>query len=226
MSLSAKTDYAKQLIAEVIGGLASTGGGACVTSSFQADCMVLLHLVIQEVPEIPVLFLDTGYHFPETYAYRDGMTARYALNTVNLVPKLSAAEQDAQFGILNQTAPERCCGMRKVDPLFAGLSGYEAWFTALRREQSPSRAKLAARADFQLPGGQHILKVSPLADWSIAEVWAYLELNDVPKLPLYERGYTSIGCAPCTSPPLDPSNLRSGRWAGQKLECGIHIPAS
>lgn len=225
MSFALKIGDAKELIREVIGEMIAAGGHSCVTSSFQADCMVLLHLVTGEAPEVPVLFLDTGYHFPETYAYRDEMTSRYKLNTVNLLPKLTVPEQESQFGILNQTAPERCCGMRKVDPLFAGLSGYDAWFTALRREQSPSRANLAARADFQLPGGQHILKVSPLADWSIAEVWAYLKLNDIPKLPLYEQGYTSIGCAPCTSPPLDPNNLRSGRWAGQKLECGIHIPA-
>ena len=221
MNLANKINDARQLVCEVIG----EGGRACVTSSFQADCMVLLHLVTQEVPRIPILFLDTGYHFPETYAYRDEMTARYKLNTVNLLPKLTVPEQESQFGILNQSAPERCCGMRKVDPLFSGLAGYDTWFTALRREQSPSRANLAARADFQLPAGQHIVKVSPLADWSIAEVWAYLKLNDIPKLPLYEQGYTSIGCAPCTSPPLDPNNPRSGRWAGQKLECGIHIPA-
>ena len=225
MSLTLKIDDAKQLIRGAIGDTLAAGGRSCVTSSFQADCMVLLHLVTGEAPEIPVLFLDTGYHFSETYAYRDDMTARYKLNTINLLPRLTVPEQEAQFGILNQTAPERCCGMRKVEPLFAGLSGYDTWFTALRRQQSPSRANLAARADFQLPGGQHILKVSPLADWSITEVWAYLKLNDIPKLPLYEQGYTSIGCAPCTSPPLDPNNLRSGRWAGQKLECGIHIPA-
>ena len=221
MSLAEKIGDARQLIRAVIG----EDGRACLTSSFQADCMVLLHLVTQEAPRIPVLFLDTGYHFPETYAYRDEMTARYGLNTVNLLPKLTVPEQESQFGILNQSAPERCCGMRKVDPLFSGLSGYGAWFTALRREQSPSRANLVARADFQLPGGQLIVKVSPLADWSIAEVWVYLKLNGIPKLPLYEQGYTSIGCAPCTSPPLDPNNPRSGRWAGQKLECGIHIPA-
>ena len=221
MNLATKINDARQLVHEVVG----ERGRACVTSSFQADCMVLLHLVTQEAPRIPILFLDTGYHFPETYAYRDEMTARYNLNTVNLLPHLTVDEQESQFGILNQIAPERCCGMRKVDPLFSGLSGYDAWFTALRRDQSPSRANLTSRADFQLPAGRPILKVSPLADWSMAEVWAYLKLNDIPKLPLYERGYTSIGCAPCTSPPLDPNNPRSGRWAGQKLECGIHIPA-
>ncbi len=221
MHLDLKVGTAREAIRSTL----AAGVRSCVTSSFQADCMVLLHLVTQEEPEIPVLFLDTGYHFPETYIYRDAMTARYKLNTINLVPKLTVAEQESHFGILNQTTPERCCGMRKVEPLFSGLSGYEAWFTGLRREQSPSRANLATRADFQLPGGQHILKISPLADWSLTEVWAYLKVHEIPRLPLYDQGYTSVGCAPCTSRPLDPNNLRSGRWAGQKLECGIHIPA-
>lgn len=221
MSLSLKIDSARELIREVL----AAEGRPCVTSSFQADCMVLLHLIVDQAPATPVLFLDTGYHFPETYAYRDQMTARFRLNLVNLLPKLTVAEQESQFGILYQSAPDRCCGMRKVDPLFTGIGEYDTWFTALRREQSPSRASPASRADFQLPGGKHILKVSPLADWTNAEVWAYLQRHGIPKLPLYEQGYTSIGCAPCTSAPLDPENLRSGRWAGQKLECGIHIPA-
>src|SRR5438045_9439845 len=115
------------------------------------------------------------------------MATRYGWNCENLLPRKTVAEQETEFGILYQSAPERCCGMRKVEPLFSGLSGYDAWFTALRREQSPSRANLATRADFQLPAGQHIVKVSPLADWSMAEVWAYLKLNDIPKLPLYEQ---------------------------------------
>ena len=221
MSLTLKIDEAMELIRSTL----AEGGRCCATSSFQADCMALVHLVIAEAPDIPVYFLDTGYHFPETYAYRDEMTARYRLNLVNLVPRKTVAEQEAELGILYQSAPDRCCGMRKVEPLFSGLAGYDVWFTALRRDQSPSRANLSTRADFQLPGGGHILKISPLAAWSNADIWAYLSRYDIPKLALYEQGYTSVGCAPCTSRPLDPENLRSGRWAGQKLECGIHIPA-
>jgi phosphoadenosine phosphosulfate reductase len=112
-----------------------------------------------------------------------------------------------------------------VEPLFAALEGYDVWFTALRRDQSPSRKNLQVAADFQLPGGKALRKVSPLADWTAADVWAYLKKNDIPVLPLYDQGYTSIGCEPCTSLPFDPDNPRSGRWAGQKLECGIHIQA-
>ena len=126
----------------------------CVTSSFQAECMVLVHLLIQQKPDIPVLFLDTGYHFAETYRYRDEMAHFYKLNLVNLMPKITVAQQESQFGILNQTDPTRCCGLRKVEPLFSGLEPYSVWFTALRREQSPTRANLKEVDDFKLPTGK------------------------------------------------------------------------
>lgn len=196
---------------------------ACVTCSFQAECMVVVDLLVAEQPDIPVLFLETGYHFPETYAYRDQMTERMRLNLVNLSSKLTVVEQESEFGILYQSAPDRCCGMRKVEPLFRGLSEYGVWFTALRREQSPTRANLQTVDHFKLPTGQQLLKVSPLAAWTNAEVWGYLKRRGIPVLPLYDNGYSSIGCAPCTTPPADPGNLRSGRWGGRKLECGIHI---
>jgi phosphoadenosine phosphosulfate reductase len=207
----------------IAGVLTENGVPACVTCSFQTECMALVDLVIAQRPDIPVLFLETGYHFPETYAYRDQMTERMHLNLVNMASKQTVAEQESQFGILNQTAPDRCCGMRKVEPLFRGLDDYGVWFTALRREQSPTRANLQAVDHFKLPTGKQLLKVSPLADWTNADVWAYLKKRGIPVLPLYDKGYTSIGCAPCTSLPADPDNPRSGRWAGKKLECGIHI---
>jgi phosphoadenosine phosphosulfate reductase len=199
---------------------------ACVTSSFQAEDIVVLHLVAQVSPDIPVLFLDTGYHFQETYEYRDRITAKWKLNLVNLLPELTVAEQESRFGILNQTAPDKCCGLRKVKPLFAGLEGYRVWFTGLRREQSKTRAGLQAVDQFTLPSGKQLRKISPLADWSTRDVWQYAAAHDIPLLPLYEKGYSSIGCEPCTSLPLDPNDPRSGRWSGQKVECGIHIQPS
>jgi phosphoadenosine phosphosulfate reductase len=224
MSLSVAMDRkiaeASELIREV---LAANNQPACVTCSFQTECMAIVDLVIAHQPDIPVLFLETGYHFPETYAYRDRMTAEMHLNLINLMPKLTVARQESQFGILNQTAPDRCCAIRKVEPLFSGLDSYGVWFTALRREQSPTRANLQTTDQFRLPTGKHLLKVSPLASWTNADVWGYLKQRGIPVLPLYDQGYTSIGCAPCTTPPVDPENPRSGRWAGQKLECGIHI---
>ena len=196
---------------------------ACLTCSFQAEDIIVLNLLRKRIPKIPVLFLETGYHFPETYAYRDQMTERLHLNLVNLASRQTVEAQESQFGILYQSAPDRCCGMRKVEPLFRGLDDYGVWFTALRREQSPTRANLQPVDQFRLPTGKQLLKVSPLADWTNADVWSYLKRRGIPVLPLYEQGYTSIGCAPCTTPPEDPDNPRSGRWAGKKLECGIHI---
>jgi phosphoadenosine phosphosulfate reductase len=195
----------------------------CVTSSFQAECVVLVHMLIQRRPRIPVLFLDTGYHFPETYEYCDRIATMWDLNLITLKPKLTVPEQEGKFGILHQSAPDRCCGIRKVEPLFAGLEGYDTWFTGLRREQSKSRAALRAVDDFKLPSGKSLRKISPLAECSTRDVWQYMQEHNIPSLPLYEVGYTSIGCKPCTSIPLDPNDPRSGRWAGQKLECGIHL---
>jgi phosphoadenosine phosphosulfate reductase len=215
-----KTFQAESIIHEV---LTTHSGAPCVTSSFQTDCMVLVHMVTRQRPDTPVLFLDTGYHFAETYAYRDEMAERLKLKLVNLTPRLTVPEQESQFGILYQSAPDRCCGMRKVEPLFSGLADYDVWFTALRREQSPTRANLKTIDSFKLPTGKTLTKVSPLADWTARDVWSYLKEHGIPPLPLYDQGYTSIGCAPCTTPPVDPDNPRSGRWAGRKLECGIHI---
>jgi phosphoadenosine phosphosulfate reductase len=204
-----------------------TSEAPCVTSSFQVECVALVHMLIQHRPEIPVLFLETGYHFPETLAYRDRLTTEWNLNLVNLSARESVAEQEARLGILNQTAPDRCCRLRKVEPLFEGLAKFDTWFTALRREQSPTRANLQTEEPFKLPDGRLLRKISPLADWTNRDVWAYLSRHNIPALPLYDRGYTSIGCQPCTAVPVNPDDPRSGRWQGKgKLECGIHIQAT
>lgn len=188
----------------------------CVTSSFQAECVVLVHMLLEERPDIPVLFIDTAHHFAEVYAYRDRLAREWNLNLVNV----RAAEPEV--GLWRQST-DACCARHKVGPLFAALEPYDTWFTALRRDQSPSRANLAEVAPFRLPTGTTITKMAPLAGWTMRDVEAYASVNEIPLLPLYARGYASIGCEPCTQPPLDPSNPRSGRWLGQKLECGIHI---
>src|SRR6202167_6749971 len=117
-------------------------GSVCLTFSFQAEDMIVLDLLRKRLPEIPVLFLDTGYHFAETYAYRDRMQKEWNLNLKNLAAKQSVAAQESAFGILNRTDPTRCCHLRKVEPLMEGLQDYEVWFTGLRREQSPTRKNL------------------------------------------------------------------------------------
>lgn len=196
-----------------------------LTNSFQAEDMVLLHMVRRHLPDIPVLFLDTGYHFAEVLEYRDRMASEWQLNLTSLQPALTITEQESQFGILNQTDPTRCCQLRKVQPLFAALESYTIWFTGLRREQARSRGALKEVDDFPLPSGRTIRKVSPLTEWFSKDVWTYASEHNIPLLRLYDKGYTSIGCEPCTTLPLDPNDPRSGRWGGQKLECGIHLPA-
>jgi phosphoadenosine phosphosulfate reductase len=214
---------ARQLIAREI---VSASGKIVVTNSFQAEDMVLLHMVRQTLPDVPVIFLDTGYHFAEVYAYRDRTAQEWSLNLTSLLPELSVAEQESQFGILNRTDPGKCCNLRKVRPLFGALEQYALWFTGLRREQAKSRATLKEVDDFPLPSGHVIRKISPLTEWSTKDIWSYATEHEIPLLPLYDKGYTSIGCEPCTSLPLDPNDPRSGRWGGQKLECGIHLPGS
>ena len=189
----------------------------CITSSFQAECMVLTHMLRGIQPDIPVLFLDTFHHFAETLKYRDDMAQAWGLNLINL----RAAEP--QVGLWETESTNACCARHKVGPLFSALDGYDVWFTALRRDQSPSRANLQEREPFRLPSGKTIQRVAPLAAWTAKDIWGYAKQHGIPLLPLYTLGYTSIGCEPCTSLPLDPSNPRSGRWQGQKLECGIHI---
>ncbi len=185
--------------------------------------MVVLHLLCECFPGIPVLFLETGYHFVEVYRYRDEMSARYKLNLVNVLPEHTVQEQEAEFGLLYQSQPDQCCKLRKVGPLFAALEPYGVWFTGLRRVQSPTRANLKVMDRFPLPSGKQLLKVSPLAGWLDKDVWEFAQEQSIPLLPLYDAGYTSIGCEPCTALPADGGNPRSGRWAGRKLECGIHI---
>jgi phosphoadenosine phosphosulfate reductase len=221
MSLPEKINTARTLVNQQIAS--ANREDICVTSSFQAEDMVVVHLVREAFSHVPVIFLDTGYHFSETYEYRDRLAHEWNLNLVNVLPALTVAEQESQFGILNQTAPDRCCGMRKVGPLFASLEPYRLWFTGLRREQAKTRANLQPVDAFTLPTGKQLQKISPLADWTTRDVWQYAGQYDIPLLPLYDKGYTSIGCEPCTSLPFDPDDPRSGRWGGRKQECGIHL---
>jgi phosphoadenosine phosphosulfate reductase len=206
--------------------LEQTHGDVCVTNSFQAEDMIVLHMVRQTLPDVPVVFLDTGYHFAEVYEYRDRMAQAWSMNLINLLPEHTVPEQEAQFGILNQTDPSRCCSLRKVKPLFAALDRYDLWFTGLRREQAKSRAALQPVEDFALPTARTIRKISPLTEWSAKDVWAYARQHEIPLLALYDKGYSSIGCEPCTSLPLDPDDPRSGRWGGRKQECGIHLQST
>jgi phosphoadenosine phosphosulfate reductase len=203
--------------------LAARGNAhVCLTSSFQAEDMTVLHFLRKRIPGVPVLFLDTGYHFTQTYEYRDRLAKEWSLNLVNVLPTRTVAEQESEFGLLYQSEPSHCCQLRKVEPLLGALEPFDVWFTGLRREQSPTRKNLKKVELHRLPTGKTLWKVSLLADWNWQQVWTYATQNGISHLPQYDEGYLSIGCEPCTALPSDPNNPRSGRWGGTKLECGIH----
>jgi phosphoadenosine phosphosulfate reductase len=213
--MSDVTEHARSVIERALADAAAP----CITSSFQAECVVLTHMLQQVRPDVPVLFLDTFHHFADTYVYRDAQAATHKLNLINI----QAAEPLP--GLWQIEGTEACCARHKVGPLFSALEKYDTWFTALRRDQSPSRANLQEIEAFRLPSARSIQRVAPIAAWTARDVWRYAKAHGLELMPLYEQGYTSIGCEPCTTPPLDPDNPRSGRWQGQKLECGIHIQA-
>jgi phosphoadenosine phosphosulfate reductase len=218
------TDYesltAEQLVEQVVREAA--GAPICLTSSFQTEDMVALDMLRRHLPDVPVIFLETGYHFKELLAYRDRMTAEWSLNLINAMPKTTLAVHEAQHGLLYIVQPTQCCAIRKVEPLMRHLEPFDWWFTGLRREQSPTRANLRKVEDHRTPTGKQMKKVSVLADWTMDEVNAYAAAHGIPRLELYDRGYTSIGCEPCTAIPETGADARSGRWGGKKLECGIH----
>jgi phosphoadenosine phosphosulfate reductase len=211
---------AEQVIASIMAK--ATDKRACFTCSFQAEDIIVLDLLRKYLRDIPVLFLETGYHFAETYEFRDRITRDWNLNLVNVVPEHNVQEQETAFGLLYRDEPTKCCQLRKVEPLQRALEPYDIWFTGLRREQSPTRKNLEKVELHRTPAGKTLTKVSPLADWTWGNVWQYTAANKLAYLPQYDRGYLSIGCEPCTAVPEDANNPRSGRWGGRKLECGIH----
>jgi len=167
-----------------------------------------------------VIELDTQLFFRETYETRDRLVERYEL-TLQSPHVITVAEQHKREGPnLWETDPDRCCHIRKVEPLLAALGPYEAWISGIRRDQSPSRA---ATPKLQWSDRYGVWKLHPLADWDEKRVWAYIQVNEIPYNPLHETGYRSIGCIPCTRPTAPDEEERAGRWAGSdKLECGIH----
>ena len=215
---------AEELMAEVVRQAAREVGigSICLTSSFQTEDMVVLHMLREHLPQLPVIFLETGYHFPELIAYRDRMAREWDLNLINALPKTTLEEHEKEFGLLHIVEPTKCCAIRKVEPLMRSLEPFSWWFTGLRREQSPTRAGLKKIEDHRLPTGKMMKKVSVLADWDWGRVEGYAREHGIPQLSLYDRGYTSIGCEPCTAVPAAGADARSGRWGGKKLECGIH----
>jgi phosphoadenosine phosphosulfate reductase len=196
------------------------GDRLCLTCSWQRQSSVLVHMVAELGLDVPVVELDTQLFFRETYETRDRLVERYGLELVR--PELiSVAEQHRREGPnLWERDPDRCCHIRKVEPLERALAGYDAWITGIRREQSPTRAG-AQKVEWSERYG--VWKIQPLADWGAKRVQAYIHVNEIPYNPLHDQGYPSIGCIPCTRPVEAGEDERAGRWAGSdKLECGIH----
>ena len=197
-------------------------GRFAIVSSFGADSAMLLALVAEIDRSVPVLFLDTGMHFPQTLAYRDDLAARLGLMDVRSVtPDPDAVAARDPQGELHRFIPDDCCALRKVAPLDRALAPFAAWATGRRRQQSAGRAALPF---VETVGGRR--KLNPLADWPAERIVAELARRGLPRHPLVTEGFASIGCAPCTRAVRPGEDARAGRWAGHaKTECGIHRPA-
>ena len=190
-------------------------GRAALTVSFGGGGVVLAHLISRIDRTVQVLFLDTGFHFPETHVFKRQFVERYGLNVVELKPLTDP-------GPLYQTDPDRCCFIRKVEPLERAIIGFDAWISAVRQDQSATRSATEL-VEYHEIDGRPIVKVFPLAHWSRADVWRYIRENGVPYHPLLDQGYASIGCWPCTRPTSPGEPERAGRWSGMvKTECGLH----
>ena len=206
---------------EVVRWAAETfGNRLCITSSM-TDA-VIIHLAGTVEPGIDVIFLDTGYHFPETIGTRDAVAATYPINLINVTPSRTVAEQDAELGPrLYGRNPDLCCYLRKVVPLERALDPYDAWITGVRREETDARSDTRV---VEWDAKRAMVKVNPIASWSQEQVDGYIADNGVLMNPLVDDGYPSIGCATCTMPVKPGADPRSGRWAGTgKTECGLHL---
>lgn len=192
-----------------------------IASSFGAEDVVLIHLAAQAQPNFRVFTLDTDFLFPETYALIDAIEQRYRIKVERAKPRLKPDEQAQELGeALWSREPDRCCNIRKVEPLTNKLAELDAWVTGIRRDQAPTRAN-ARKLEWDSKFG--LIKINPLADWKWEQVWDYIRSHSIPYNPLHDQDYPSIGCTYCTRPVRAGEDLRAGRWSGfQKTECGLH----
>ncbi len=192
-----------------------------LSCSFGKDSTVLLHMATRIYPEIPVLYLNTGLEFPETLEFRDKLVAEWGLNLREYTPTVTYEELAAEHGNdVYSKNPKLCCECLKVEPVKRALDGLDAWITGLRRDETEFRKTIKIVEDHN-----GIVKINPLANWTEKEIWNYLKENNVPYNPLYDQGFRSLGCMPCTKDGLWGQFERAGRWAGTDKwggECGIH----
>jgi phosphoadenosine phosphosulfate reductase len=201
-------------------GYKDEGKKMFTTSSFQSHSLVLLHMISRIDAKIPVYFINTGYHFPETVQFRDYITERFGLNTVDLksdVPKFM--QRDADGKLLFTSDPDHCCYLNKTQPMDAILLAHDVWINGVRADQSATRAAMKV----EQPAKHGCTRFHPMLDWNSKMIWQYQKEYDLPKHPLEEKGFVSIGCEPCTRR-LDPEmQEREARWFGlNKVECGLH----
>jgi len=202
------------------------GNRAAIGTSFQGAGLVMIHHAAKAHIPIPVFTLDTQLFFPETYALKERLEEFFGIEIESLLPDQNPAQQAAEFGeALWTRKPDLCCIMRKVEPLKKKLSTLDVWITGLRREQSDTRqsTRILERYKFDVLGDRFVLKLNPMVAWSREAVWNYIREHQIPYNPLHDRGFRSIGCAPCTRATGEGENERAGRWTGfDKAECGIH----
>ena len=191
-----------------------------LTCSFQHDGVVLAHMLRDVAPEVPVVFINTGFHFPETLAYRDEIKRRFDIALVELDPIMPRDAFAKEHGLdLYARNPDLCCQINKVEPLKRYLPGVRAWVNGRRRDQAGTREGIRVVEAFQ----GELYKVNPMASWTSRDTFYYMDRHGIPTHPLFDKGYASIGCAPCTRPVMPGESERDGRWAGQnKTECGLH----
>ncbi len=217
----AAVDLADASADDVAAWAARTFPGSLAVACSMAGDTVLPHLVARHAPGVDVLFLETGYHFPETLGTRDALASVIDARIIDVLPERTVAEQDAEHGPrLHDRNPTLCCQLRKVDPINAELAGYEAWVTGIRREDNALRAQAGV---VEWDAVHAMVKVNPLAAWTFDDLLDYAGAHQVPINLLLSEGYPSIGCAPCTRRVEPGEDPRAGRWAGlAKTECGLH----
>jgi phosphoadenosine phosphosulfate reductase len=191
-------------------------------TAFGAEGCCLIHMIAEIEPKVRIFNLETGYQFPETLALRETIKERYGIEVEFIYPELTVAEYEAEHGgPLYASYSDQCCHDRKIIPLRRAIVGYQAWISAIRRDQTDHRA----RADVvQWDAKFELVKINPLLPWTNKDVWNFIHKHNVPYNPLHDRGYPSIGCWPCTRAVKDGEDERAGRWAGKvKKECGLHV---
>jgi phosphoadenosine phosphosulfate reductase len=217
VDLAAVAVSAEQWLAEEVLAWAveTFRGRIALTLSFGGAGVILAHMLAAIDRSVPVVFIDTGMLFPETLAFSERLIERYGLHVVTIRPSTDP-------GPLYMTDPDACCAIRKEQPMRRVLPAYDAWVSAIRRDQSAARSAVSV-IELHDAAGHSVVKVHPLAAWTRDRVWQYIRAHDVPYHPLLDQGYTSLGCWPCTRPTQAGDAERAGRWSGTgKTECGLH----